>query len=153
VNQIFAERLDPLIPPTATSTPTSTLTHTPGPSPTYTFTPTMTVTLTPTFTATFMPTATKTSTSTPAQARVFSTTIPMMRLYQSPGGPVIGSLRSNQLLTVLYDEVIYDYLVWVRVIDEEGRVGWIPKIYVYQLTATPTATFTNSPVPSATPTP
>ena len=153
VNQIFAERLDPLIPPTATSTPTSTLTHTPGPSPTYTYTATATATLTPTFTATFIPTATKTPTSTPAQARVFSTTIPLMRLYQSPGGPVIGTLRSNQLLTVLNDEVIYDYLVWVRVIDEDGRVGWIPKIYVYQLTATPTLTATNTPITSSTPTP
>jgi hypothetical protein len=145
VNQVFAERLDPLIPPTATNTPSPTLTYTPGPSPTTTFTATATATLTSTATATFLPTSSITPTSTPAQARVFLTGVPLLRLYQSPGGPVIGTLRSNQLLIVLHEEVIYEYLVWVKVIDEEGRQGWVPKIYVYQLTATPTATVTGSP--------
>jgi hypothetical protein len=153
VNQIFAERLDPLIPPTATHTPSPTLTFTPGPSPTRTFTTTATATFTSTATATFLPTATITSTATPAQARVFLTGVPLLRLYQSPGGPVIGTLRSNQLLTVLPEEVVYEYLVWVKVIDEEGRQGWVPKIYVYQLTATPTATITNTPTSTLTLTP
>lgn len=155
VNQIFAERLDPLIPPTATQTASPTLTFTPGPSPTGTFTATATPTQTSTSTATFLPTATKTLTATPAQARVFLTGVPQLRLYQSPGGPVIGTLRSNQLLTVLPEEVIYEYIVWVKVIDEEGRQGWLPKIYVFQLTATPTTTFTSSPTVTdpLTPTP
>ena len=48
VNQIFAERLDPLLPPTPTPTLTPTLTATPGPSPTLTHTPTATGTATPT---------------------------------------------------------------------------------------------------------
>jgi uncharacterized hydrophobic protein (TIGR00271 family) len=150
VNQIFTERLDPLIPPTATNTPSPTLTFTPGPSPTTTFTATATATFTSTATATFLPTATITPTSTPAQARVFLTGVPLLRLYQSPGGPVIGTLRSNQLLTVLPDELVYEYLVWVKVIDEEGRQGWVPKIYVYQLTATPTTTLTSSPISTVT---
>jgi uncharacterized hydrophobic protein (TIGR00271 family) len=150
VNQIFAERLDPLIPPTATNTPSPTLTFTPGPSPTTTFTATVTPTFTFTATATFLPTSTITPTSTPAQARVFLTAVPLLRLYQSPGGPVIGTLRSNQLLTVLAEEVVYEYLVWVKVIDEEGRQGWVPKIYVYQLTATPTTTLTSSPTSTFT---
>ncbi|RQW90678.1 MAG: DUF389 domain-containing protein, partial [Geobacter sp.] len=64
VNQVFAERLDPLIPPTATNTPSLTLTYTPGPSPTTTFTATATATLTSTATATFQPTSTITPTST-----------------------------------------------------------------------------------------
>jgi SH3-like domain-containing protein len=59
-------------------------------------------------------------------------------------------LRSNQLLTVLPDELVYEYLVWVKVIDEEGRQGWVPKIYVYQLTATPTTTLTSSPISTVT---
>ncbi len=150
VNQIFAERLDPLIPPTATQTPSPTLTSTPGPSPTATLTATATSTYTSTATATFLPTATVTPTSTPAQARVFLTGVPQLRLYQSPGGPVIGTLRSNQLLTVLPEEVIYDYIVWVKVIDEEDRQGWLPKIYVFQLTETPTATVTSSPSATVT---
>lgn len=148
VNQIFAERLDPLIPPTATNTPSPTLTFTPGPSPTSTFTTTVTATLTSTATSTFIPTSTITPTSTPAQARVFLTGVPLLRLYQSPGGPAIGTLRSNQLLTVLPEEVVYEYIVWVKVIDEEGRQGWVPKMYVYQLTSTPTTTFTSSPSPT-----
>lgn len=148
VNQIFAERLDPLIPPTATNTPSPTLTFTPGPSPTLTFTSTVTATLTSSATATFLPTSTITPTLTPAQARVFMTGVPLLRLYQSPGGPVIGTLRSNQLLTVLPEEVVYEYIVWVKVIDEEGRQGWVPKMYVYQLTSTPTTTFTSSPSPT-----
>ncbi len=150
VNQIFAERLDPLIPPTATNTPSPTLTFTPGPSPTTTFTTTATATFTFTATATFLPTSTITPTSTPAQARAFLTGVPLLRLYQSPGGPVIGTLRSNQLLTVLPEEVVYEYLVWVKVIDEEGRQGWVPKIYVYELTATPTTTRTSSPTSTVT---
>ncbi|PKO07120.1 MAG: hypothetical protein CVU41_03360 [Chloroflexi bacterium HGW-Chloroflexi-3] len=150
VNQIFAERLDPLIPPTATNTPSPTITFTPGPSPTRTFTKTVTATFTSTATATSLPTSTITPTSTPAQARVFLTGVPLLRLYQSPGGPVIGTLRSNQLLTVLPEEVVYEYLVWVKVIDEEDRQGWVPKIYVYQLTATPTTTFTNTPPSTVT---
>lgn len=150
VNQIFAERLDPLIPPTATNTPSPTLTFTPGPSPTTTFTATATATLTSTATATLLPTSTITPTSTPAQARVFLTGVPLLRLYQSPGGPVIGTLRSNQLLIVLPEEMVYEYLVWVKVIDEDDRQGWVPKIYVYQLTATPTGTVTSSPSPTVT---
>ncbi len=150
VNQVFAERLDPLIPPTATNTPSLTITYTPGPSPTTTFTATATATLTSTATATFQPTSTITPTSTPAQARVFLTGVPLLRLYQSPGGPIIGTLRSNQLLTVLPEELIYEYIVWVKVIDEEGRQGWVPKIYVYQLTATPTATNTSTPSSTVT---
>ena len=148
VNQIFAERLDPLIPPTATNTPSPTLTFTPGPSPTSTFTTTVTATLTSTATSTFIPTSTITPTSTPAQARVFLTGVPLLRLYQSPGGPAIGTLRSNQLLTVLPEEVVYEFIVWVKVIDEEGRQGWVPKMYVYQLTSTPTTTFISSPSPT-----
>jgi SH3-like domain-containing protein len=81
---------------------------------------------------------------------VFLTGVRLLRLYQSPGGPVIGTLRSKQLLTVLPEEVVYEYLVWVKVIDEEGRQGWVPKIYVYQLTATPTTTLTSSPISTVT---
>lgn len=153
VNQIFAERLDPLIPPTPTNTPTSTLTSTPGPSPTTTFTSTATVTNTATATATFIPTSTITPTFTPAEARVFSSSVPPMQIYQSPGGPVIGTLKPNQLITVLLEEKLYENLMWVKIIDEEGREGWIPKIYVFQLTATPTATGTNTPVVTESPTP
>jgi uncharacterized hydrophobic protein (TIGR00271 family) len=153
VNQIFAERLDPLIPPTTTPSPTSTNTSTPGPSPTSTFTATATATFTATSSPTFLPTATVTPTFTPAQARVFASSVPLMRIYQSPGGPIIGTLRSNQLLIVLPDEIEFEYIIWVKVIDDEGREGWVPKIYVFELTSTPVPSSTFTPVFTFSPTP
>lgn len=128
VNQIFAERLDPLIPPTATPTPTLTLTHTPGPSPTDT--PTR-IPPTPTYTAT------ATATSTPALVQALNTSLPMLQLYQSPNGPVIGQLHARQTLTLLYGRQVVDGLVWVEVMDSEGRIGWIPELYVSLITTTP----------------
>lgn len=151
INQIFAERLDPLIPPTPTNSPTSTRTFTPGPSPTQTFTQTVTETSTSTATSTQLPTATITPSFTPAQARIFLTNVPSMRIYQSPGGPVIGTLKTNQLITVLPEEILFDNLLWVKIVDEEGREGWVPKIYVFQLTSTPLPTNTNTPHSTNTP--
>ncbi len=152
INQIQSELLDPLVPPTATATATSTNTATPGPSPTMTFTATLTATSTATLTQTALPTLTPTLTSTPAQARALLSSIPLMRIYQYPGGPVIGTLWQNQLLTIMPQEVIYGNLVWVQVIDEEGRDGWVPKVFIHILTptASPSATVTPKPIASAT---
>lgn len=153
VNQIFAERLDPLVPPTLTPTPTNTRTATAGPSPTatYTKTPTATSTSTATITATTtetpLPTSTPTQTVTPHQAKAFSPILPIMQIYQYPGGPVIGPLRVNQQITVLYRHQLYMGLVWVEIQDQEGRVGWVPEVYVRALTPTPTV----SPTITATP--
>ncbi len=127
VNQVFAERLDPLVPPTFTPTPTPTLTNTPGPSPTVTFIPTATLTLTPT----------PTSTPTPGSVKVITLKFPQLQLYQSPGGPVIGQIKVGQTLTLLYGREEVNGLVWVQVMDEEGRVGWIPEAYLIQITPTP----------------
>lgn len=154
VNQILAERLDPLIPPTFTPTPTITLTHTPGPSPTATNTPLPTATATPTVTqtssptATSLPTSTSTGTPTPQSAQVVSTFLPRIQIYQSPGGPAIGQLRVGQPITVLYDRQVYGGLVWVKIQDVEGRVGWMPEIYLHVLI--PTATATLSPTVTLT---
>ena len=173
VNQVFAERLDPLIPPTLTASPTITFTSTLGPSPTTTHTPTATntptatstltatPTLTATITATPLPTFTPTATSTPALAEVITAILPPMLIYQTPGGPVIGTLRSGQVLKILYEIETVNGIVWVEVMDEEGRIGWVPEIYLHILTptytptptssATPTSTFTPSMTPSETP--
>jgi hypothetical protein len=150
INQIQSELLDPLIPPTATATATSTNTSTPGPSPTPTSTSTKTMTPTATATQTPLPTLTPTLTSTPAQARALISTIPLMRIYQYPGGPVIGTLTQNQLLTIMPQEVIYGNLVWVQVVDEEGRDGWVPKVFIHILTPTASPSATITPVTSAT---
>jgi uncharacterized hydrophobic protein (TIGR00271 family) len=158
INQVFAARLDPLVPPTPTPTPTETLTPTPGPSPTPTDTPTpqptwtFTPTTTDTPTATSTSTATPTQTSTPALAKAISTGMPGLRLRQSPEGPEIAVIRHNQPLTVLYGYEIVNGLVWIEVEDAEGRVGWIPQIYLLEITLTPTdtATPTQTIIPSPT---
>jgi len=164
VDQVLAARLDPLVPPTftitptITSTPTETLTPTPGPSPTATNSatprPTNTATPTNTSTPTLTPTLSPTSTPTftPAVAQVLSTGLPEMRLWQSPGGPDIGALQRGQTLTILYGLRVVNGLVWIEVQDEDGRVGWIPQIYLVTLTPPPTNTATQTPTPSNTPT-
>ncbi|HLA97014.1 MAG TPA: DUF389 domain-containing protein, partial [Anaerolineales bacterium] len=157
VNQVLTTRLDPLIPPTLTPTFTATLTPTPGPSvtptstatPTATHTPTPTETATPTLTPTATPTAT--ATPTPAQAQVYISYLPALQLRQWPGGPPIGpTLRERATLTVLYGIEIVNGLAWVEVRDSEGRVGWIPQVYL--VLVTPTSTRTSTPTFTSTPT-
>jgi len=155
IEQIFAARLDPLVPPTFTPTPTL------GPSPTFTVTPvvvTSTPTLTPTSTLT--PTLTATPTATPALALLDQTFGQSVGLRQYPGGPLIAYLPPNSLITILQGVRIYDGWVWVEVTDAEGRYGWLPQFYSSIITYTPTPTaeagsFTSTPTPTAslTPTP
>jgi len=140
INQVFADRLDPLNPPTPT------FTNTLGPSPTATYTATFTATATHTATSTKTITVTPLPTNTPqpASAKVIPTQIvPFYYLYQEPGGPVISQLKTNQILIVLYNKENFQGLVWVEVMDEDGRLGWIPEIYLSEVTPTPTATINN----------
>jgi uncharacterized hydrophobic protein (TIGR00271 family) len=140
VTHIRAEILDPLIPPTYTPT---LITPTLGPSATYTVTPSPTATITssptPTATATITSTPTKVPpTPTPRSAIVIGTgSDPYYNLYQEPGGPVIGRLARNAPLLDLYDQTIYDGHLWVRVMDEEGRIGWFPLKYMLYPSPTP----------------
>jgi len=131
VNQVFAERLDPLIPPTPT------FTFTPGPSPTVTLSPTITSTFTPSPTATATPTPSPTNSPTPLFGQALNTTLPRLQLYQNPGGPVIGAIRPGQTLTILYGRQQLNGLVWAQVVDQEGRLGWIPELYIKIITTTP----------------
>ncbi|GAB4536311.1 MAG: hypothetical protein Fur0018_26910 [Anaerolineales bacterium] len=156
-NQILVERLNPEIPPTPTHTLTPSPTNTPGPSPTVTLTPTPTRTSTPTPTHTATPsntptpTFTPTETPTPVDARTFNVIFPGLFIRQSPGGPIIGTLRPYQHVTVLYGRVVVNGMVWIEVVDDEGRVGWVPEAYVFPytptVTPTPTATITPTPLP------
>jgi len=148
INQIIVAQLDPQIPPTLTHTPTVTASPTRGPSPTPTRTSTPTATQTPLPTDTHTPTVTATATSTPTETPtqypgyIQGLIFPGLRLRQFPGGPVIATLREGAPITVLYGVEIVNGLVWVEVRDAEGRLGWIPQVYV--LTTTPTLTPTNS---------
>jgi uncharacterized hydrophobic protein (TIGR00271 family) len=127
VNQVFAEQFDPLIPPTFTPTLTLTPSNTPGPSLTPTFIPTATFTLT----------STPTLTPTPGLVQVVATSLPPLRLYQSPGGPEIGVITRGQVLTLLYRRQEAGGLIWVEVMDDDGRIGWIPETYLFPVTVTP----------------
>ncbi len=152
VSQVIAENLSPLIPPTSTSTATQTLTFTPGPSPTATntLTPTNTSTSTATETATStltpVPSATSTSTPTPSVGEIVRFALPELKIYQNPGGPVIGSLLPGQKVTILYGREVFNGLAWVQIQDADGRVGWTPEIFVKLLL--PTSTTTSSPSPT-----
>jgi hypothetical protein len=72
-----------------------------------------------------------------------------MNIYQTPGGPVIGVLRPRQTLTKLYREQVYQGLVWVEIMDADGRIGWIPALYAKILLPTNTATPVLRTVPTA----
>jgi hypothetical protein len=130
VEQVIAEELDPLIPPTPTFTPSPTGTATPGPSATPTSLPPPTLTFTPS------------PTPTPEQVLLSTAQLPLLQLYQSPGGPVIGKLKAGQWIEKLYQDQVFEGLVWIQVMDSEGRIGWIPKSYLAGATATPFPTST-----------
>ena len=165
VSQVIAENLDPLIPPTATYTPTVTSTSTPGPSPTATKTPSPTATPSPTVTRTATatwtatasitptPTATPTVTPTPAEGEVVRFSMPDSKIYQRPGGPVIGNLIAGQKITLLYGKEIFEGLIWIEIRDGEGRLGWIPEIFIQVLLPSSTPASTSTPtLHSSTPT-
>jgi uncharacterized hydrophobic protein (TIGR00271 family) len=157
IHQIIYVQLDPKSPPTLTTTPTITASPTPGPSPTPTRTPTATPTTTttpmdtPTATSTATHTATPTATTTPYPGYVQGLLYPGLRLRQIPGGPVIATLHEGTFITVLYRSVTLNGLVWIEVQDDDGRIGWIPQIYV--LTATPQPSNTPTQIPELTYTP
>ncbi len=136
VNQIIAARLDPLIPPTFTSTATPvTLT------PTLTLTPTATATSTAT--ATLIP---PTPTATPSTARIANTNgRTYIDMLQEPGGPSIGRLRLGDHVLVLYGNEVANGLVWLEVQDQDGRIGWIPQINLFTITLTPSPTLPVTP--------
>ncbi|MCK4724334.1 MAG: DUF389 domain-containing protein, partial [Anaerolineales bacterium] len=147
INSVIVSQLDPKIPPTLTPTPTI------GPSPTATrtATPTRTATATATQTATNTqtPTATNTATNTatPSAALVAQTLGRGLRLRQYPEGPIIGTMREGDPLIVLYGIQTVNGLVWIEVIDKDGRIGWVPQMFTVIVTVTPTPSITPSRTP------
>jgi uncharacterized hydrophobic protein (TIGR00271 family) len=134
VNKIFANKLDPAIPPT----PTPTMTTGPSPTPTETQVPpteTSTPTITPSPTPTNTPTPQPTYTGTPVQASASNMYLSGIYLRLFPGGPEVGFLEKDSIVSILYGYEIFEGWVWVDVIDEEGRIGWVPLYYL--ATATP----------------
>ena len=72
-----------------------------------------------------------------------------MEIRQWPSGPVIATLRVGDELIVLHGMDTQDGLVWIQVQDDDGRVGWIPQVYI--LTKTPTITHTVTATLTQTP--
>jgi uncharacterized hydrophobic protein (TIGR00271 family) len=123
ITQISAGRLDPRVPPT--QTPTTVFTATASPSATAMPSNTANPTATHTATATFTP--------TPGQAELSRSLGQAVSLRQAPGGPVIGFIQPDSVLTVLYGYEIVDGWVWIEVLDDSGRIGWIPEFYTETL--------------------
>ena len=147
VNQIIADKLDPLIPPTftpsptlatvsPTSTATSTSTATPLPTSTYTATPTFTPTPTP---------------ETALIQNIFNDYEQCLELHQWAGfqRPVIGRVSNKSFVSVQYNQKTVEGLVWAEIEDQDGRVGWLPQICMNVVTLTPTKTprVTATPIP------
>lgn len=139
---IEVDQLDPLVPPTATPTPTPTETFTPGPTPTATQTstpeptdtpqPTATFTVEPTSTPTFQPTATSTPEPT---ATVIPSPTPVTAVVTYPYGlrvrtapnltaDVIAVLPQGTVV-ILQDNppVTTDGFIWQRIALDDV-VGW-----------------------------
>lgn len=66
---------------------------------------------------------------------------------------MIGVLKQGQVLTVYYRTQVVNGVVWVEVMDEEGRVGWILQVFLVTPTATSSATFTGTPTLTSLPKP
>ena len=142
--------LDPLVPPTLTSTATPTLTFTPGPSatptatqtpsPTKTATPTATATATFTATPTWTPTSTDTPTVTPTPTPTFTPT-PLsvnvsgtgfagLMLRDIPNGEIIAGLHEGEALELYFPRQVIDGLEWAQVRTTAGELGWVVTRYL-----------------------
>jgi len=125
-------RLDPFVPPTFTPTPgpTSIPTPTSTPSPTPTPSPAPTDTPTPTPTPTPTSASAPTLTPTPVVAVVSGTGGRGLFLRWTPGGAIAGTLREGERVELLYRRETTDGVEWVKVRDEQGRIGWVVAEYV-----------------------
>lgn len=143
---IPATQLDPLVPPTHTSTPTRTpvptptLTPTPGPSmtptntpsppPTATAQPSSTPSSTPSATPTQTPTASPSATPTPIPARIGNTGGMGVFLRSTPNGDMVAVLSERSPVQILYRREELDGLEWIEIRDALGRVGWVAARFV-----------------------
>jgi uncharacterized hydrophobic protein (TIGR00271 family) len=115
-------RLDPLIPPTRSPTPTSTSTGKPTSTTTPTATQVPTKTLTPTPTSTFTP--------TPVLAYIANTGGKGVFVYDTPQGKIIDSLVDGWPIQILYRREIVNGYEWLEISQLDGTVGWVPAYYV-----------------------
>jgi len=115
-------RLDPLVPPTRTPTPTATATGRPTATNTLTPSPTPTRTSTPTPTATFTP--------TPVLAYISNTAGQGVHVLDAPEGNILFSLPEGWPVYILYERQTVNNVEWLQIRNANGDVGWVPSIYV-----------------------
>ena len=115
-------RLDPLVPPTRTPTPTATATGRPTATNTLTPSPTPTKTSTPTPTATFTP--------TPVLAYISNTSGRGVHVLDAPEGNILFSLPEGWPVYILYERQTVNNVEWLQIRNANGDVGWVPSIYV-----------------------
>ncbi len=158
VSQVLAKYLDPMIPPTftptafiepsATSETLPTNTHSKTSTSTFTLTPSSTPTST--ITPTRLPTLTPTNTPTLSSGKVKRYILPEMKMYQVPNGPVIGIIHSGDEIILMDRSQTRNGLVWIEIQDKDGRIGWIPEVYVSVIHKTPGLTVTSTATPAKT---
>jgi uncharacterized hydrophobic protein (TIGR00271 family) len=139
---IRVTEMDPLVPPTATSTSTAspTMTITPSATPLPSATPTLTpmptntpaatdtvmptASLTPSATATLTPTMTFTPTPTPVTAVVTYPYGLNLRAEPSRVGEVLAQLAENSVVIILDEQAEADGIFWQQ-IEVDGQIGWV----------------------------
>jgi hypothetical protein len=117
------------------------------PTPTFTPTPLLTVpsklpmevTPTNTLMPTRTPTITITPKPTPAWAKVYMPSVDFVVVRVSPGfdSEILTSLKNEQLVQVLSDTQVLDGAIWVHVILEDGREGWMLRTLLQFATPAP----------------
>ena len=119
-------KLDPLIPPTYTPTPTLGPSATPTITPTFTSTPTLipSITMTPT------ETATPTATATLIIANVFRTNGDGIYMRKSPNGELSVILPEGAAVNITGEREQINNTLWIKVTDLLGRSGWVPAQYL-----------------------
>jgi hypothetical protein len=53
-----------------------------------------------------------------------------VKLRWQPNGLVAGTLAEGARVLMLHEQISVDWQVWVKVIDQNGRIGWVVQDYL-----------------------
>jgi uncharacterized hydrophobic protein (TIGR00271 family) len=115
-------KLDPLLPPTRTPTPTVTSTGLPTTTKTPMPTSTPTRTLTPTTSPTLTPTA--------VLAYIANTGGKGVYIFDIPQGVIIKALPDGWPVYILDHRTVVNSVEWLEIRLLDGQVGWVPSMYL-----------------------
>ena len=128
LNVVPITKLDPLVPPTHTSTPTPGPSATPTITPTFTTSPTQTASATPTLKETL--TQTPTITNTPIFANISGPGGYGVYVRDSANGSISFTLPNDAPVYVLDNREVIDGITWAEITDVLGRMGWVSTQYI-----------------------